>query len=113
MWDEESRTMTDAAKQEMSKIGNRFAKFYSMLADKAFQRGERMWKMSPKLHLFIHLTSLQASIWGSPRYWWTYSDEDLIGILVDVAEGVHINTLATSVLFKWLWLCFDDSDVYE
>ena len=72
---------------------------------------ERMFKVSPKLHLWVHLTSLHASLWGSPRYWWTYSDEDLVGLLIDMTNNIHINTLATSVLFKWIWLVFGDEDV--
>ena len=71
-----------------------------------------MFKVVPKFHLMDHLCDLFASLWGSPRYFWTYSDEDLVGILTEVAESVHMNTLPMSVLFKWMWLCFDAEDAY-
>ena len=41
---------------------------------------------------------------GNPRYWWCYSDEDLVGLLIDIAESCHVNTLAISTLYKWIWL---------
>ena len=63
--------------------------------------------MTPKLHMFEHMCEFQALIMGSPRRWWSYSDEDLIGIMVVVAESCHPATLAISILFKWLHLVFD------
>ena len=72
--------------------------------------GLKMWKMTPKLHMFEHLTELQCLIWGNPRFWWTYSDEDLVGYMVEVAESCHPSTLALSILFKWLHLIFDEEN---
>ena len=47
-------------------------------------------------------------LYGNPRYYWTYGDEDLVGRLVSIAEGVHISTLAVSVLSKWIHVVWDD-----
>ena len=44
---------------------------------------------------------------GNPRYFWTYSDEDLVRIMVGIAESVHPTTLPISVLSKWLWCVYD------
>ena len=44
---------------------------------------------------------------GNPRYWWCYGDEDLVRITIGIADSVHPNTLAVSVLSKWLWCVFD------
>ena len=64
--------------------------------------------MSPKLHLWIHLTEDQAAAFGNPRSWWCYGDEDLIGQLIDIAVGVHPATLGVAVLYKWACCVFDD-----
>ena len=45
---------------------------------------------------------------GSPHYYWCYGDEDLVRIMVGIAETVQPRTLAISVLSKWLWCVFDE-----
>jgi hypothetical protein len=49
----------------------------------------------------------QASLFGNPRYFWTYPDEDLVGLSIEVAKSCHRNTLAVVSLAKWLILAFD------
>jgi hypothetical protein len=80
---------------------------YSRLAKMSFDRGQRLWKLSPKLHLFCHMC-LHGILMGNPRYYWCYGDEDLVRILIGISESVHPNTLAASVLCKWLWCVFDE-----
>ena len=75
---------------------------YASLAQEAVSDGERLWKLMPKLHLFVHLCEWQAVEVGNPRSYWTYVDEDLVGLLIEVAESCHPKTLAFSALFKWL-----------
>ena len=67
-----------------------------------FDQGQRLWKLSTKCHMFVDQISF-----GNPRFWWTYGDEDLVRILIGVADSVYPNTLAISVLCKWLWCVFD------
>ena len=81
---------------------------YTQVAAHYFNKGIRLFKTSPKLHLFAHLCEWQACEMGNPRYWWCYSDEDMVGLMVDVAESCHPVTLAVSALFKWLHLMYDD-----
>lgn len=80
---------------------------YSVLAQSALQAHQKLWKVTPKLHIFVHLCEWQAPALGNPRYFWTYADEDLVGLLVDIAETCHPNTLPMNGLFKWLHLAFD------
>ena len=80
---------------------------YSRLATMCFNRQLKWWKLSPKLHLFVHLCAHQI-LMGNPRYWWCYGDEDLVRIMIGIADSVHPRTLAISVLCKWLWCVFDD-----
>ena len=54
-----------------------------------------------------HLLEMQAIIYGDPKWWWCYADEDLDGLMIDVADGAHPSTLAFSVLFKWLHTAFN------
>ena len=42
---------------------------------------------------------------GNGRYWWTYADDDLVGQLIDIAEGLHPRTMPEILLVKWLLLC--------
>ena len=43
---------------------------------------------------------------GNPRFFWCYSDEDMVGQLVEVAESCHPGTMSTTALFKWLTFVF-------
>ena len=104
--------MSDHARGRMPILGEQLMSMYSQLATMAhneFERlGHRLWKTAPKMHLFIHLCIWQAILYGNPRYYWTYGDEDLVGRLVTIAEGVHISTLAVSVLAKWVHVVWNE-----
>ncbi len=104
----ESMFLSQNARARLPLLANQLGAMYSKLSKICFDRRLRMWKLSPKFHLFMHLCLHQAVELGNPRFWWTYPDEDLVRILINVAEGVHPATLATSVLAKWMWCVFDE-----
>ena len=94
----------------MPELGGRLAYMYQQFSASAFRKGLKLWKMSPKLHLFIHLAEVQCVLHGNPRYYWCYADEDLVGHMVENAETCHPATMAFTVLFKWLQVFFDKED---
>ena len=102
-----SQFLTEEARRELPKLGNRFGNLYQQLAENSFRAGVKLWKLSPKLHLFMHLTAIQCVLYGNPRYYWTYADEDLVGMMIEIAETCHPATMAFTVLFKWLHVFFD------
>jgi hypothetical protein len=110
--DSQSQFLAEGARVELPTLGNQLMMMYSQLSDMCFSEyarlGHRLWKTSPKMHLFLHLCIWQAPLYGNPRYYWTYGDEDLVGRLVTIAETVHPNTLAVSVLAKWLHVVWDE-----
>ena len=115
LMDSESQFMADVARDQLPRIAQRLVEKYATLAADAFSRDMRLWKVSPKHHLFLHLCQIQAILYGNPRYYWCYPDEDLVGLAIDVAEGCHPGTMAYSMLFKWLHTRFmpmavDESD---
>ena len=91
--DSESQFLSPAAKAELPKLGARLVGLYSSLAIEAKRNNQKLWKLQPKLHLFIHLCEWQAISQGNPRYYWTYSDEDLAGKLQ--------NLPAPAILQQW------------
>ena len=103
----ESMFLGDAARAELPRLGQTLASLYATLSSDAFKTGQKLWKIQPKFHLFEHLTESQAIIFGNPRYWWTYGDEDLVGLMIDIAEGVHASTVAISTIVKWLNLLYE------
>ena len=66
----------------------------------------KLWKFSPKHHLFLHLCEVQAVQYGNPRFYWVYADEDVVGRLIEVAETCHPWTMPGTALFKWLICSF-------
>ena len=105
---EENMFMPPAMNAEMARLGEQLASMYVKLSVIAFDAGLRLWKLQPKLHLFIHLCIWQAVEFGNPAYWWTYGDEDLVGQLIDIAETVHATTIHVSLLVKWVHCVVDE-----
>ena len=105
--DSESMYLSAAAKDEIAKVGRNLSILYAALATDAAQAMNKMWKIIPKLHLFAHLCEWQAGEVGNPRFFWTYADEDLVGLLIEVAESCHPSTMAISALFKWVQVYFE------
>ena len=51
----EGQFLSPAAKVEMPALGLRFCKEYLQLAAEARSARQKLWKVTPKLHLFLHL----------------------------------------------------------
>ena len=94
---------------ELPELGRNLCMMYAQLSREAFAKGIRMWKFTPKFHLFLHLCEWQAVEYGNPRFWWVYMDEDLVGRLIEVAHGCHPATMAVTAMFKWCHTCLDTS----
>ena len=103
----ESMFLSAAAKRDIPILGRQLAMMYQQLSIYSFRNGLRLWKMMPKMHLFLHLVEDQVVAFGNPRFWWCYGDEDLVGHLITVSEGLHPRTLVVSLLFKWMIVVFD------
>ena len=55
-------------------------------------------------HIVDHLGECQSAEWGNPA---CYPDEDLAGVMIEIAETAHPTTMAITALVKWLILSFD------
>ena len=102
--------LCEEAKRQIPAIGLRLGVLYSQLAASAFAAGEKGWKMNPKLHLFQHLCEWQSVEYGSPKFYSTYADEDMVGHMVECAKTCHPRTMAGTACFKWLTFSFGDED---
>ena len=78
----------------MKEHGTKFALQYVALHDHCNAADERAWRIKPKLHLFLHITS-DSSL---PRLTWTYRDEDFGGSVARMARrrGNLLSCRATS-----------------
>ena len=103
----ESQFLSPAAKDELPTLGQQLVGLYVSLATSAKERGLKLWKLQPKLHLFQHVCEWQAIDCCNPRCFWTYSDEDLAGLMATVAASCHPMTMNMNALFKWAHLAFE------
>ena len=102
--------LSDDAARRIPAVGLRICVLYSQLSADSFAAGEKAWKMNPKLHLFQHLTEWQCVQYGSPKFYSTYADEDMVGHMIECAATCHPRTLAVTALYKWLLFSFGESD---
>ena len=102
----EGMFLSDEATRVIPQIGLRLGVLYAQLGRQALIDGVKAWKVMPKLHLFQHLCQHQSILFGNPRFYWTYADEDMVGHLVEVGATCHPRTLAVTALYKWLTFCF-------
>ena len=100
---------TDDKKKQMQSVGSRLCRAYAKLACKAVSERKRMWKVTPKLHLFLHLCEWDVDF-GNPRFFWCFADEDLVGQMIKSGESCHPKTLAVASMFKWLTVVFSEQD---
>ena len=105
--DSESMFLTSGVRAELPILGQQFGILYASLSAQALRDKRKFFKMSPKLHLFVHLCEWQGIEYSNPRFYWCYADEDLVGLMVEVAKTCHPKTMAMNTLFKWLHLEFD------
>ena len=101
--------LSDAAKQEIQRIGSKLCRTYAKLASEAVASRHKLWKATPKLHLFLHLCEWDVE-YGNPRFFWCYPDEDLVGQMIKAGESCHPKTLAVAGMYKWLTLVFSDHE---
>ena len=71
--------LDDAAKAAMPILGRRMCGLFAQLSAEALSTGSKKWKMTPKVHLLLHLCEWQGPSAGNPRFFWVYADEDLVG----------------------------------
>lgn len=100
--DSEPLFLSAEARDELKQLGLRFSDLYNEFAAEAFVARIRMWKGSPKLHMFQHLCEWQGPEMGNPRYFWCYADEDMVGKMIKTAQSCHPKTLCLMTLWKWL-----------
>lgn len=94
-----------AVRAELSELAPLFMRFYGNLSAEAFTSRKRLWKLVPKFHTFVHLCETQSFL--NPRFFWTYSDEDLQKHMKEVANSCHPMNLPHMVIFKWLVSRYD------
>ena len=88
---------------ELVQLSHTFMALYSALSEEAVSQKQQLWKLTPKFHLLMHLLEWQACEFN-PAAVWTYSDEDIMGLIQEVGTSCHINTMEPTVLSKWLVL---------
>ena len=96
-----------AAKERLPALGTRMCNMYAQLATEALAAGQKRWKLTPKVHLMLHLCIDQAPSAGNPIFVWVYADEDLVGSMIEVAESCHASTMAPTAMVKWSIMAFD------
>ena len=74
----------------------------------AYLRHMRLWircdgHIVPKHHYMIHLI-IGIGKHGNPRFYWTYRDESLNGIVTKLAKSCHRMTFMSSTHDKFKWL---------
>ena len=98
--------LSKEAKEELPNLGRHMMMLYGQLSAESLAAGRRLYKISPKHHLFVHLCEWQAVEMGNPRFYWTYADEDLVGSMIDMARSCHPRTLPATAMYKWLIYSF-------
>jgi hypothetical protein len=84
----------DNAREQMAQNGLGFARQYIALHDNLHEADDRVWRLKPKLHLFLHLC-LDG---GDPSLHWCYRDESFGGTVARIAHrrGGQMSVTATS-----------------
>ena len=91
---------------EIRGLGKQLVILYNALSTEAATAQHKIWKFSPKFHLWLHLCERQAAHFN-PRSFWCYADEDLVGQMIEVATSCRASTLVDTAIYKYLMLNFE------
>ena len=108
--DSQGMFLDGATRARFPLLGQRMCGLFAQLSAEAMANGHRRWKMTPKVHLTLHLCEWQAPSVGNPKSFWVYSDEDFVGTMIEVAESCHSKTVAATAMFKWALFAFSDEN---
>ena len=89
--------MSEKFYQDLELAGRRICSDYAALSVLSAEG----WKLTPKFHLLCHLTKHTCRLWGNPKHYWCYCDEDMVGHMVEVAESCHASSVAIVSLYKY------------
>ena len=89
--DTEGMLLSAEAKAELPELGRNLITLYAQLSTAAKDSNIKMWKFSPKHHLFQHLCEWCCPEIGvNPSFFWCYADEDLVRQLIEVSQSCHV-----------------------
>ena len=57
-------------------------------------------------HVYVCKQTQELEL-GNPRFYWTYSDEDLQRLAKEIAQSCHVDNLPAMVLYNYLIWVFD------
>ena len=60
---------------------------YVELNKEAVKLGNDLWRIKPKIHMFMELGFFQSEELGDPMNYWCYKDEDYMGYVSNIAES--------------------------
>ena len=73
-----------------------FCSLYRALHDEARRAGAVTWNIKPKLHMFQELGEYQIDVLGDPSGFWTYKDEDFVGLCATIGASRGGGSTATT-----------------
>ena len=101
------RSLPRAAQQRVQVAVEAAPVVYNVLSYHTRAAHTKRWHMIPNRHMVSHIGDDNACQ-ANPRRVTCYADEDMVGLMVDIAESCHPLTLATTALFNWLHLMYDE-----
>ena len=83
----------------LGREGRTFMILYGQLSEEAAATDPRglLWRLYPKLHLFLHVCEQGVS----PTLTWNYADESAIGECARMAETCRPSSLGTTIIRKY------------
>lgn len=102
----EGRWLSTSAIHDITRLCRTMFGLYMDLSQEALARRKRLWKMTPKWHLLLHLSSPEHLELGNPMHMWCYADEDLQKSMRQIGTSCAIQTVEDVLLLKWVFLRF-------
>ena len=97
----EGQFLSQSARDKLPEIGYLLCNLYAGLSAEAKRANKRLWKWSPKHHLFLHMCEWTGIENGNPRYDECYMDEDAVGRMIEVSHSLHPRSMAGVAIYKW------------
>lgn len=86
-------------------LGLLFLRTYKRLGGAAIRAGKLRWPIRPKFHAFQHLNIDMLNERYNCRFYHSFCDESMVGVMKRLARTCNVFTLERSTLRKYLLRC--------
>ena len=92
---------------ELQHLRDMFFRCYCKMRGMSEEADSAAWAITPKFHMLDHAIRMGLEWNVSPATWWTFKEEDGMGLMLKICKGGHALKIEASGFHRWLIQFFE------